>query len=380
MLILLDCRPLQYAGPGSEKNRLIFSAVAALAAEKAVKWLFVADHSYRPGDFPELPPGTVLIRRALPGRPGWKLWYDWQIPRLARQQGADAVMLTGGIAAAAPAIVPQWLWMPERADSAEGGDARRYPSIYRGRLAASLRRAAAVFCFSERDRALLAGLGPTAGDKIHVFTPFADEGVKPASPAEKEETKATRTQGREYFLADLSGGGQGVVVNLLRAFSLFKKRQHSNMRLVLTGRLSGPSAAVRELIKTYKYRQDVHWSEDPAFEGPELAGTAYAALFPFEGNSLGIALLNTWKAGVPVIAVDAGLLQEMAGGAALGVVAGDPASLAAQLMLIYKDEQLRRDLISKGFERLDAYSRERSLKVLWDGIGRELIKFADNKL
>jgi glycosyltransferase involved in cell wall biosynthesis len=95
---------------------------------------------------------------------------------------------------------------------------------------------------------------------------------------------------------------------------------------------------------------------------------------------LGIALLNTWKAGVPVIAVDAGLLQEMAGGAALGVVAGDPASLAAQLMLIYKDEQLRRDLISKGFERLDAYSRERSLKVLWDGIGRELIKFADNKL
>ena len=74
MLILLDCRPLQYAGPGSEKNRLIFSAVAALAAEKAVKWLFVADHSYRPGDFPELPPGTVLIRRALPGRPGCRYW------------------------------------------------------------------------------------------------------------------------------------------------------------------------------------------------------------------------------------------------------------------------------------------------------------------
>jgi glycosyltransferase involved in cell wall biosynthesis len=95
---------------------------------------------------------------------------------------------------------------------------------------------------------------------------------------------------------------------------------------------------------------------------------------------LGTALLNAWKAGVPVIAVNDGLLQEMAAGAALGVVAGDPASLATQLMLIYKDEQLRRDLIGKGFERLDAYSRERSLDRMWDGIGRELIKFADSKL
>jgi hypothetical protein len=110
----------------------------------------------------------------------------------------------------------------------------------------------AVFCFSERDRALLAGLDPAAGEKIRVFTSFPDEAVRPASPAEKEETKATRTQGREYFLADLSGGGEEVVVNLLLAFSLFKKRQHSNMRLVLTGRLSGPSAGIRERLKTYR--------------------------------------------------------------------------------------------------------------------------------
>jgi glycosyltransferase involved in cell wall biosynthesis len=379
MLILLDCRPLQYAGPDSEKSRLIFSAAAALAAGKAIKWLFVADHSYRPGSLPELPPGTMLIRRALPGRAGWKLWYDWQIPLLIRQQGAGAVMLTAGIAAASSGV-PQWLWMPERADPAKRDGGRRYPSIYRGRLRASLRRAMAVFCFSERDRALLAGLDPAAGEKIRVFTSFPDEAVRPASPAEKEETKATRTQGREYFLADLSGGGEEVVVNLLLAFSLFKKRQHSNMRLVLTGRLSGPSAGIRERLKTYKYRQDVHWSEEWAIEGSELAGAAYAVLFPFEGNSLGTALLNAWKAGVPVIAVNDGLLQEMAAGAALGVVAGDPASLATQLMLIYKDEQLRRDLIGKGFERLDAYSRERSLDRMWDGIGRELIKFADSKL
>jgi glycosyltransferase involved in cell wall biosynthesis len=379
MLILLDLRPLQHTGSGSEKSRLIFSAIADLSAEIPVKWLFLADHGYRPGFFQGLPAGTVLIRRALPGRVGWAIWYDWMIPRLARKQGADAVMLTAGIAAT-PSGIPQWLWMPERANPAERDAGWHYPSIYRGRLRASLQRAAAVFCFSERDRTFLAGLIPNDGGKINLFPPFPGEAVRTVSPEEREKTKATRTEGREFFLADVSGAGKEVVVNLLRAFSLFKKRQLSNMRLVLTGRLNGSESGIKELLKTYKYRQDVQWPEGAAGEGTELAGAAYAVLFPFDGHSLGTALLNTWKAGVPAIVANGGLLQEMADGAALGIATADPSSLAARLMAVYKDEQLRRDLIEKGFARLFAFGREYSLKRLRDGIDRELIKFADNKL
>lgn len=373
MLILLDLRPLQCIGPGSEKSRLIFSAVAALPAEKAIKWLFLADHGYRPGLFRDLPAGTVLIRRALPGRVGWAIWYDWLIPRLARQQGADAVMLTAGIVAAASGI-PQWLWMPERANPAERDGGWRYPSIYPGRLRASLQYAAAVFCFSERDRVFLAGHIPNAGEKINLFTTFPGEAVRPVSPEERDKTKATRTEGREYFLADVSGCKGDVVLDLLRAFSLFKKRQLSNMRLVLSGRLIGSDAGIRELLKTYKYRQDVQWAEDGDGEGPELCGSelcgaAYAVLFLFDGHSLGSALLNAWKAGVPAIVVNGGLLQEMAGGAALGVATADPASVAAGLMAVYKDEQQRRDLIERGFARLGVYGRENSLNRLRACIG-----------
>ena len=95
-----------------------------------------------------------------------------------------------------------------------------------------------------------------------------------------------------------------------------------------------------------------------------LAGAAYAVLLPVEGNSLGATLLNTWKAGVPVIAADGGLFAEMAQGAVLGMVPGDPASLAGQLMRIYKEEDLRKELIGKGFERLKVHSRENFLRVL----------------
>src|SRR5580693_933711 len=99
MLVLLDCRPLQHHGPDSEKNRLVISVAAALSRDREVNWLFLVDHTYTPGLFSGLPDMPVLVRRAFPGRTGWRLWYDWQIPEIVRKFNCNAVMLTGGVTA-----------------------------------------------------------------------------------------------------------------------------------------------------------------------------------------------------------------------------------------------------------------------------------------
>jgi glycosyltransferase involved in cell wall biosynthesis len=369
MRILLDCRPLQSAGPKAEKSRLIFSAAAALSGE-GVEWLLVADRRYRPDLFPALP-GRVVICRGLPGRLGWRFWYDRQIRRLG-QRGVDMLWLTGGVSA--PGIgVPICLWMPEQADPAERVGFRGYAALYRRRLKVSLERATAVICYSDRDRAWLTRCRPEAQERIYVLPAVPDETIGPLSAEEKEIIKAERTQGKEYFLADLTGCGEAAVVDLLKAFSLFKKRQQSHMWLVLTGIGAGTSERIsmrlseriNERLKTYRYRQDVDWAAGSPDSGTvALTGAAYAVLLPVEGNSLGATLLNTWKAGVPVIAVDGGLFAEIAQGAVLGMASGDPASLAGQLMRIYKEEDLRKELIGKGFERLKVHSRENFLRVL----------------
>jgi hypothetical protein len=295
-------------------------------------------------------------------------------------------MLTGGIAAALDSI-PQLVWLPERADA-------RWPSIYPGRLVASLRRAAVVFCFSDRDRAWLAGRYPGMEERVFVVTAAPAAGISPLPQEEKEKIKAANTQGKEYFLADLSGAGEEEVMHLLKAFSQFKKRQHSNMQLVITGRITGRAGLIKDRLKAYRYRQDVCWLEggeaaaertaatekaavtvDPAMTaapGWGLMGAAYAALYLFDGSSLGVPLMNAWRAGVPVIAVNGGQLQETAGGAAPGFVGGDPGSLAAQLMLIYKDENFRKGLISKGWDRLGDFSSGRAPDIVWDGISRAI--------
>jgi hypothetical protein len=288
--------------------------------------------------------------------------------------------------------------MPEKANPDEKGKSRLYPSIYKPRLAASLQRAAVIFCFTSRDRAWLAGCRPGIAsspsrsapakrggkppgssaeemeEKILVLPAAIEEdaGVKgPLAAAEKEEIKRKYARGKEYFLADLADAVDEDVINLLKAFSLFKKRQQSNMQLMLTGEINGSAEVIRQRLETYKYREDVHWQEDqPTAEVRQLSRAAYAVLLLFDDHTLGAPLLNAWAAGVPVIVADGSLLQEIAGDAALPAGAGDPASLAAQLMRIYKDENGRMDLIRRGLDRRGAYSRRGSIDALWEGIGK----------
>ncbi len=371
MLILLDCRPLQLAGSDSEKYRLIVSTVAALPGDTEVEWLLLVDHTYRPGMLPGLadgrpdqdglplglPGGRLLTARGLPGPLGWKLWYDWQLPRLVKRYKPDLVMLTGGVTAR-PMPVPQYLWMPVYANPKEttstGASASTRVSIssrtgvpiYAARLENSLVLAGMIFCFSEKDRAWLANRGHIDAGKILVARPSAQHGIAPAAVGQKDAIKQRYTGGKEYFFTGAVGIGQEEMVQLLKAFSLFKKRQLSNLQLVIAG---VRTPALEQKLETYKYREDVHWV-DSTME--DLMAAAYAVLLPFEDESLGFSLLNAWKAGVPAVVARNNRLHELADDAVLTAGIDDPAALAGHMMSLYKDEMLRNNLIERGRARL----------------------------
>jgi hypothetical protein len=367
MLVLLDCRPLQYIGSNSEKSRLVISIAASLALDRGVKWLLLVDHTYEPGLFPGLPDMPVLIRRAFPGRIGWKLWYDWQIPGIVRKFKCNAVMLTGGVTAAVPDL-PQFLWMPVGVDPNEQKGGKQPLPLYTGRLAASLQHADVIFCLSEKDRVWLAGNQRTEKEKLFVMRPVFSSMAVPLAGEARESTKREYTGGREYFFVDAMAASEEEVVQLLKAYSLFKKRQLSNLRLVVSG---WRTPGLREKLKTYKYEDEVFFFE-PATPDDHLMDAAYAALFPFEGDSLGMRLVRAWQAGIPALVRTDGRLREMAGDAASGLIDADPGSLAVQMMSIYKDETLRASLIEKGFIRARTFDPDpgRQLAEVWNVISR----------
>jgi glycosyltransferase involved in cell wall biosynthesis len=375
MLILLDCRPLQRTGSDSETTRLIISTVAALSGDKDIEWLFVTDHTYRPAKHTWLPDPKAFPRarwmtiRVFPGSLGWKRWYDRRLPTLIRKYNPALVMLTGGVAAKA-ATARQCLWMPLEADP----KAAATPPLYASRLDNSLDQAEAVFCFSEKDRVWLAGrravnatvaATETPAQKVIVARPTPSPIATPLEISEKEQLKQHFSAGKEYFFTAAGNARETQIIELLKAFSLFKKRQLSNLQLVIAGTVTG---GLREKMKSYKYGQDVHWV-GPGDDSPMPA--AYAVLFPFTGNSLGASLLDAWKARVPALVAAGSRLHEMAGAAygiaqdaALVAPSTDPAAWAAHMMSVYKDETLRSALIQRGVARLSVFDPPAALSAL----------------
>jgi hypothetical protein len=429
MRIMLDCRPLQLAGSDSEKYRLIVSAVAVLSGDQAVEWLLLVDHTYRPGLLPGLvsnQPGNqptmpvssasppvpasrdrLLTIRSLPGPLGWKLWYDWQLPRLVKSHKPDLLMLTGGVTAK-PSGARQCIWMPVFANPKEAAalastgaalsaaaSAGPIVPIYAARLGNSVRQAETIFCFSEKDRHWLASRGHIDAANILVVRPSASPGIHPLPTDEREAIKQRYTGGKEFFFVPAAGRGtttsisEDQVVQLLKAFSLFKKRQLSNLQLVLAGT---PSRSLQQRLETYKYRGDVHWIDPAAtnpgerttspeadhtataVSAPDLMSAAYAVLFPFEDGSLGTTLLNAWKARVPALVARGSRLRELVDDIAVIAGVDDPAALAGYMMSVYKDETQRNALIEKGISQHADLDPSPSLAAIHTAISREINK------
>lgn len=303
MRIFLDCRPLQKAGADSERTRFILSCVAGLTAYRGVEWLFLLSGK---GAVLPLPAGEKIVARRS----------FWLIGRIVRKYKADLIMLTDGRNVRSPA--PQCCWM---------------------RGSASLRL--------------------SSGDVVAVPL-AAEEGMVVLAADERERVKDAIAGGKEYFLSDITGVDDPSVVGLLKAFSLFKKRQLSNMKLVLLGKAH---PGVIEKLDSYKYRQDV--CLDPGLGRGEVTGGAYGVVHLAGRDRLGLDVLNAWKAHVPVITTGT-----EGGDAVLPVAAGDPVPLADGLKSLYKDEGFRGELIGRAAVRVADLDLRQGVAMIWEAIGR----------
>lgn len=229
---------------------------------------------------------------------------------------------------------------------------------------------ATVSAFSKND--IIEQYGTTA-DKINIVYSAAKEIFQPLTNEEKQATKVKYTGGKEYFVYAGAIHPRKNLVNLLKAFSLFKKRQQSSMKLVLAGRLAWKYDSFVKNLKTYKYRDDVvmtgYVNEE---EIRKLVGAAYAMVYPSLFEGFGVPVLEAMQCDVPVITSLNSSMQEIANEAALYADPESPAEIAEKMMLLYKDEKLRSQLIEKGRITGKQYNWDFSAERLWMSIEKAM--------
>ncbi len=207
-----------------------------------------------------------------------------------------------------------------------------------------------------------------AEEKIEVIYQSIDKRYAPVSFEEKEKTKQKYTEGKEYFLYAGEIGPDKNLINLLKAFSFFKKRQKSNMQLiVMTNNLT--SSEFQESLQTYKYREEVKLLIDlPIEEQTKILASAYAFVSPSLYEVFPENIIAAMHCEVPVIANDMEVIKEICENSVVYTNTNNYEAIADKMMLLFKDEKKRNELIAKGIKQALQYSDDKTADLLWQSI------------
>ena len=305
----------------------------------------------------------------------WKFWYDVKVTLLLKQIKADVFLSPDG-QCSLTTRVPQclvvhdlgFLHFPEGYKKSH----LAYLKYYTPKFIQKAKTVATVSQFSKED---IIRQYQTAAEKISVVYSAAKEIFHPTSYEEQAMIKEKYTGGTEFFIYTGAIHPRKNLINLLKAFSIFKRRLQSSMKLVLTGRLAWKNDEFLKLLETYKYKNDVvltgYIKEK---ELANLMAAAYAMVYPSFFEGFGVPVIEAMQCHVPVLTSKNSSMQEISEGAALYFDPNDIDDIADKLMLIYKDENRRKALIEKGKSIASKYTWQRTADLLWEC----LMKTADD--
>ena len=204
---------------------------------------------------------------------------------------------------------------------------------------------------------------------LRAFSPRAfaggGEGLGGVEPAAVEEGKGGLDLGP--LLAGKAGEAHAIK---LPAFSLLRRRPgFEDVRLVIVG--SGEEnkyAGLRRTAEITGMRNDVRFfGFVPDRTLAALYRLASVFAFPSLYEGFGLPPLEAMACGTPVVTSKLSSLPEVVGDAAVFVDPWSIEDIASGLERALDDEALRASLRAKGFERVKAFSWERSVRAIHAG-------------
>jgi glycosyltransferase involved in cell wall biosynthesis len=298
-----------------------------------------------------------------------KLWYHYKLPVLLKKIKASVLINADG-ACSLRTNIPQCLLVNDI-------DYLKHPEWYSKKFIHFIQSNTPVFLQKAKKvivqtltlKKELIGKYETIPAKIAVIYPGTNLLYQPIGDDKKLIIKEKYSGGKEYFLFHDQINQQTNLILLLKAFSFFKKRQKSNMQLIIIAKDAATDNPIITSLSTYKYRNDVvllQLEDDTTIQAITAAAYAFISV-PYQEHDF-TRLLNVLQSSVPLIVSNTEKHTEILADAALYANPVSFEDIADKMMLLFKDEDKRHHIIEKGKLLVKDYQWNTSAQQLWETI------------
>ena len=299
----------------------------------------------------------------------FKVWFEWSVKRALKKYKIDLFFSPDGYLSLSsnvkqvgvihdlnfehyPNDLPNW--------------ASKYLREYFPKFAKKADRIVTVSQFSKED---IVDQYKISSDKVDVAYNGVGDFFKSIAENEKEYIRGKFTNNESYFIFVGALHPRKNVINLFKAFDLFKKETKSTNKLLIVGERYWWNDEMKASFETLTYKRDIVFTGHVQSEElNQLYGAAEAFVFVSYFEGFGIPLVEAMKCETPIVCSNATCLPEVAGDAAVYVDPFSIEDIAQGMVTIHQDSALREKLIKKGRERSNLFSWDKTAKQVWESI------------
>lgn len=257
---------------------------------------------------------------------------------------------------------------------------KHYPDVFNKlenayimyRLKVSMKKADSIITISQYSKDDILDKVPGCEGKITVINNgFNDVSYqKDEKSADEEDTANARslTEKPEYIVAMTSGLPHKNAKGVLKAYETYYKKAENPLELVVIG--VGDTSFYAEMDAEVSAHVTCHKFFEKFDEMCRVAAGAKAYLFLSYVEGFGFPPLEAMQLGVPVVCSDRSSLPEVVADAGLLVEPDDLDKVAQALIQVTTNEELRQELIGKGYENIKRFSWDSRTELYWKELFR----------
>jgi len=167
-----------------------------------------------------------------------------------------------------------------------------------------------------------------------------------------------------YFLYVGNTRPRKNIIGLLKGFKIFLQK-HPNCKLVLAGKIDNQFLNIQEKIKSLKLEDNIIQTDFISDEEKvALYKRAISLVFPSFYEGFGIPVIEAQSLGVPVLTSNTSSLPEIGGNSVLYVDPYNINEISKGMEKLFLDEDLRKDLIKKGYLNIRRFSYKKAAEKL----------------